>query len=82
MSHASPPSLIAHLLLRRCCLRGLSEDVDVYDQFANLTLQTLDLLVFASLIVQRSTAQGVLSAAEEPLLPLLNLGDGQTMPAG
>lgn len=60
MPQAPPPSRVAHLPLRRVCLGGLLEDVDIHHQLADLALQARDLLVFEDLIVQRPAVQGVL----------------------
>ena len=75
MPAAAPASLLAQRPRRRVCLGRLLQDIQVHHQLADRALQTRDLLLRERRIIEWAAAQGVLGAAQEALLPRLNLSD-------
>jgi hypothetical protein len=66
----------------RAAAHGFLQHVDVQDEFPHVLLELADLLVLEPLLVPRPAAQAVLGPGEEPLPPLLHLGDRQPVLVG
>jgi len=57
------------------------QDVDVEDELTDLPPKALDLLVLDCLLVLRARPERVLAGGEELLLPALDLGHSEAVPA-
>src|SRR5262249_36013418 len=59
---------------RRRAFGGHTENVQVHGQLAHLALEPINLFLAQCILFFRPRAQGVLSAEQKPLPPLLHLG--------